>query len=630
LLSPGKHYLQVPKDRVENIEYRLRLLDAVRRHGLVAVEAVRRMCAEDILFYINVFGNQYNPDKLGQPGEIGPFITYDFQDEALKEILWCIEHRRDLSIQKSRFMGASWLCLWAMEWLWHWRPYMKMLCVSRDADSVDKSGEPDSLFWKLDFMHEYQPEWLMPRGWKKKKHRISFRFRNPENHSTITGTSSTGKAGVGGRATVMFVDEFSQIEEDYELFNRSSNTTSCRIFNGTHLGLDTCFYEINDPASVVGAYIKRLTMHWTQHPDWNQGMYRYDPEKSRIQALDPTYKYPPDFQFVTSGLPLGGPRPGIRSPRYDHEVMRKTSQRAVAMDIDIDPHGASSQFFDAPMIFDRIRRDARSPRFEGELIHTQEGKPVKLEKGAQLYGDRCHLKLWCPLDHSGMPPEDVYTMGCDPGWGTGSTPSCITILNARTGEKVGEYTSSSTTTDKLGPYFVALARQFKNIDGVPAYIGWESNGPGIRLGLSILELGFRRVYYRTDQERRRAKKVDKPGWFVSPRTKLLLLDDYHAALKSGSFCNRSEEALKECLKFIFAKKGVRHGGDEGEDPTAARENHGDHVIADAIAWMLAKELGYGDAPARKVEKMGPAIGSFEWRQKRVQEEERRPVLWGSR
>lgn len=625
MLSPGKHHLSVPKDRVENIKFRLGLLDSVRKHGPIAVEAIRRMCQEDITFYVNAFCNQYNPDKMGQPGELGPFILYDFQVEALNEILWCVENRRDLSIQKSRFMGASWLCLLAMEWLWHWKPYMKMLCVSKDADSVDKSGEPDSLFWKIDFVHEHQPEWLMPKGWKRKKHRMNMRFRNPENHSTITGVASTGKAGVGGRATVMFVDEFSQIDEDYDLFNRSSNTSSCRIFNGTHLGLDTCFYEINDPNSPVGAYIKRMTMHWTSHPDWNQGMYHYDPEAATIVPHDPAFAYPADFDFIRTGLPTGGPHPGVRSPRYDHEVRRKTSQRAVAMDIDIDPHGASSQFFDAPLIFERIRNDARRPSWRGELLFDEDAKPLGLREDPEG-----HLLLWCPLDHKVLPPADIYTMGCDPSHGTGTTPTCASILNAVTGMKVGEFTSSALSGAEFAPYYVALARLFQGMDGRGAYIAWEANGPGIKMGQKVMELGYRRIYWKEKEpEARRPKKSEVPGWHVNPRKKLLLLEDYKEALKTGAFCNRSEAALKECLSFIFSKKGVRHGGDENDDPTASRENHGDHVIADALSWMLAKELGCGETPVQKVKRVGPAIGSFEWRQKRVQEEERRTVLWGS-
>lgn len=632
MFSPGKYYLEVPKDRIGNLEFRLGLLESVRRHGRKARDAIRKMCKEDILFYINVFGFQYNPDKVGQPDHIGPFITYDFQDDALREILWCVENRRDLSIQKSRFMGASWLCLWAQEWLWHWHEYIKMLCVSRDANSVDEKDNPDSLFYKIDFMHEHMPIWLLPNGYDRKKHRKTMVITNPETRSSITGTASTSKAGVGGRATVMFVDEFSQIDDDYDLFNRSSNTSSCRIFNGTHLGLDTCFYEINDPTSVVGAYIKRLTMHWTQHPDWNQGMYHYDPEKQRIVPHDKSYVYPPDFKFVTSGMPTGGPFPGVRSPRYDHEVLRKTSQRAVAMDIDIDPHGAGAQFFDAPMIYERIRNDARKPHWVGRLEYTTDGRPLRLveeEKGG------C-LEIWCPLT-DGRPPESDYTMGCDPSHGTGATPTCVCILDARTGEKVGQYTSAQVSGADFAPYYVALARLFQDEAGTPAYIAWEHTGPGVKMGQKIMnELRFKRIYWRDmNPMGKKHKKTDNPGWYATPALKLLLLEDYKAALKSGNFCNRSEAALKECLKFIFAKKGVRHGGDEPDDESAARDNHGDHVIADALAYMLAKELGYMDVAGVKKQpeqiKAPVKMGSFEWRQKRVEEEERnRRVSWGSR
>src|SRR5207247_1504773 len=98
----------------------------------------------------------------------------------------------------------SWMCLIVMEWLWHFHPWKKFLAISRNAEAVD-ADDPDSLFWKIDFMHRYQPKWLMPKGYEAKKHRRLMYYGNPENGSTITGQASTGKAGVGGRATWMFV-----------------------------------------------------------------------------------------------------------------------------------------------------------------------------------------------------------------------------------------------------------------------------------------------------------------------------------------------------------------------------------------------------------------------------------------
>src|SRR5260370_31721848 len=163
------------------------------------------MCREDILLYVNTFVWQFTPRRRGGL-QVGPFVTWDFQDEALLTMLDCIEEDEDLCIEKSREMGASWMLLMVFEWLWHFQPWQKFLLISRNEKAVEDE-DPDSLFWKIDFMHRYQPDWLMPRMKRRKLF-----YGNEDNGSTITGQASTGKAGVGGRATAMGIDQFSPIQ----------------------------------------------------------------------------------------------------------------------------------------------------------------------------------------------------------------------------------------------------------------------------------------------------------------------------------------------------------------------------------------------------------------------------------
>ena len=52
-----------------------------------------RWCAEDPFFYVNTFCWTYDPRK---PRKSMPFILWEFQQEALKEILSCVEDGEDL------------------------------------------------------------------------------------------------------------------------------------------------------------------------------------------------------------------------------------------------------------------------------------------------------------------------------------------------------------------------------------------------------------------------------------------------------------------------------------------------------------------------------------------------------
>ena len=58
--------------------------------------------------------------------------------------------------------------------------------------------------------------------------------------------------------------------------------------------------------------MKKIVMHWTQHPDKNRGLYRF--EDGKIEVLDKQFVYPKDFNFIMEKKPTGGPFPGLRLP----------------------------------------------------------------------------------------------------------------------------------------------------------------------------------------------------------------------------------------------------------------------------------------------------------------------------
>ena len=134
----------IPRDPVDNVRFRLRLRewadeDYWRQQALI------QACSEDPLFYINTFIWQYNPRKKG--AEVGPFVTWDFQEEAIRQIIECVGTDEDIVVEKSREMGATWLFLIIMEWFWHFQPWKKFLCISRNEKAVEaeedqKLGNP--------------------------------------------------------------------------------------------------------------------------------------------------------------------------------------------------------------------------------------------------------------------------------------------------------------------------------------------------------------------------------------------------------------------------------------------------------------------------------------------------------
>jgi len=605
MLSPGKWHALVPRWPRKNVaEWRVAILKACLTDRLLQ-RGLFEMCRQDLIFFVAIFVWQFNPRKKGI-GQVGPFIPWDFQDDAFRVMLDSIEEDEDLCIEKSREMGASWMLVIVFFWLWLFHGWNKFLFISRNAEAVE-SDDPDSLLWKWDFIFENLPDWMKPRLKKKKMYR-----GNITNRSVATGQASTGKAGVGGRATAMGIDEFSQIEEDFEVLHRTSDTTGCRIFNFTHTGLATAAYEITQRVDM-----RKLVMHWTSHPDKRKGLYRYDPEAGKVTALDKSFVYPADYRFVMDGSPTGGPFPGVRSPWYDEQCRRKGSARAIAMDLDIDPKGSVSQFFDRLMILTLQTTFAAEPYWEGDIHFDRDsGRPLSLvpTKGGAL-------KLWCTLTdqggdgssfHGPRPRRDNYGIGCDISTGSGATPSCASVTCGSTGEKVMEYRNPHILPEKFAVLVAALGWLFSTDHGEPALVAWEVPGPGYTFGKRFMELGYRNVYFKTDEFKEFADASEAPGWYASPNNKRALLEDYRAALHSRQFLNRSREALGDCLAFRYDKRGyIEHSAETStNDPSGARVNHADVVIADALSWKCAKTFGL--SKPKKPDETIPVL-SLQWR-----------------
>jgi hypothetical protein len=621
MLSPGKYHRLVPKEPEANHRFRSDLLRAAEK-SLRMQAALRKMCQVDILFFINAFVWQINFLKKDEE-QPGPFITHEFQDrvilkepgvhwkgepaEGLNEagMLWCMENDQSLLIEKSREMGASWLCLIVLDWRFLFHRWVKFLCISRSEEAVEKAGDSDALFWKLDWIHRHLPKWLLPSHGVRRGRRY---FGNKDLGSSITGQASTGLAGVGGRATAMFIDEFSVIREDTEVRAFTANYTNCRIFNGTHRGLDTEMYRLSKQPE-----IKKLTIHWTQDPAKRRGLYR---SASKIDVLDKQHEYPLDFNFDRTGKPVGGPHPGLRSPYYDRKCIEIGNEAKIAMDMDINPERSVSTFFDSMLIDQLIREYCQPPWWEGDLEYERDtGKPVKL---IQKTGGR--IKLWCALDMSGKPPCDRYGAGGDFSTGTGASNTCLSIASCTTGEKVCEVADPALGPVDAAEFFVALLRLFLDKHEDPPLFGFEITGPGAKFKIrAVDELKYKNVYRRIDDYSAGAVESDKIGFDASTKQQRPLLDDYASSLRRHEFLNRSKIAMQECLAWKYDEKGIpRWSGQIADDPSGARENHGDRSVADMICNRMIRNLGLGGEIAPKKEKP-PVILSPEWRYKRVED-----------
>lgn len=584
---PGQVKDRVPRDLARNLLWRKHVFasvasDATGRKRAALMEESRN----DFLFWVNTFVWQFNPNAIANSASSasvrsGPFVTWPRQDEMARVASDAMRNGDDLWVGKSREVGASWFFLLLFLHRFLFGRDETYIVVSRNADLVDKADKPGSMFWKLDYVLDRLPEW-MTGEYTRKVMSLASRKRG----TYINGEATTEKMAVGDRADAMLLDEFSQVGNAWEVYNRTSDVTSCRIFNGTHKGTSTCFNYLAEKAGTV-PNLKKFVIHWTHHPDKARGMYHWDAAAQRTVYHDPKHEYDPDWKPVCDGSPSGGYAPGVRSPWYDAQCHRKESARAIAADLDINATGSVEQLFDALMIHHLKAKYGREP-LRCDLEYDREtARPLRIHPHASGT-----LSIWHRLDAEGKPPPARYCMGIDTAQGTGATASCTSIFDAETGQKAAQFESPHIEPKEFAYLNVALGRLYANRDGRPARMCWESGGPGTTMGKHVVLLGYRDIYFRTTEHRLKREISDTPGWPNSPDSMMNLMIAYRDALRSGRCLNPSTSALSETLHFVFGEDGyVSHTGfKDPKDNSAARVNHGDMTIADALAWKMVEEL----------------------------------------
>lgn len=583
------YYHRVPKEKIANLRF--------RRHVLLACAESREIreefwiaCARDPLFFLNTFVWIFEPRI---PAAV-PFITHQYQDETIIEILNAIG-LEDLFIDKSRDVGASWMVLVCFAHFFMFVPKSAFLLMSWKEYFVDSKDNPAALMQKLDFMLdiEHMPRWLSPNT-----DRIKLHFSNLDNASSINGETTTETSGVAGRYLAVLPDEFAKMrEKGANLWKGLRDVTLSRIAVTTPEGQQNCAYDLKQ------SKIRNISIHWTQHPVKARGLYRA--EDGQVEIIDKNYRFAPDFQFVTSkekAIEITGIdafwEGKERSPWYDNECRRSQTALEISQELEIDYLGSESRWF-SPELVERLLkgRDAtvREPRWTGRIFYDRDTKKFK-----KLGKDpRGQLKLWIEADIAGQVPDDRgYVLGVDISQGTGASNSIIAIGDRKTGEIVGEFASAHILAHEFAYFAIALASMFAGNDpSGEAFVVYEGNGPGIPFGRTLWAKGHRNVYFREKAAIADKQATRKQGWWSTRDTKQQLLYDYRMHLEEGQTVAHCKQAIEELAAYVHSTDGdiVNPKSLNLDDPTGARANHADRVIAYACCSLgLHGARGKGD------------------------------------
>ena len=227
---------------------------------------------------INDWGMTYDPRNADVGGSTKvPFLLFPKQREFVR---WTVERwrgrRRGLA-EKSRDMGVSWLSVATAAAIGLTHEAVTIGFGSRDEDSVDKIGDPDSLFWKLRFFLENLPPELTG-GWRPKDG-SHMRVTIPLTGSVIKGDAGDN-IGRGGRAAIYFVDEAASLKRPDQVEAALSQTTNCRIDVSTPRGMANPFAQRRFDTKTAEEDI--FTFHWRDDPRKDDAWYA-----AQIDKLDP-------------------------------------------------------------------------------------------------------------------------------------------------------------------------------------------------------------------------------------------------------------------------------------------------------------------------------------------------------
>lgn len=559
-----------------------------------------------------------------------PFITWPVQDEAIDEIIARIRNGGDLLIDKSREMGATWIILGCYMAEWLLVPDSTFLVISRKEEYVYKKGNPDTLFWKLQYMYKNLPLWVQPPVHDAERH-----LQNLRNNSVIDGESTNSDVGAGGRRQSVMCDEFARVKRsDAETIEETlSDTTPNRLFNSTPQSRKHPFGQIR-----FGGKVKVFILPWWRHPWKAQGLYE-SPDLNHIRLLDYDFyvgRWPEIFKkykkcekikyselekdimvtvtkkpkcfdhvqdksrnlralhFIADGNDPANedyysPH-GYRSPWYDNECERR-GRRDKATNLDMNHIGSGDVVFNPSVLLRMLERVARKPDYIGEVEYDVRGDLVE---NVRFIADhkKCRLKWWQPLAGERPDQSHNYIIGCDIAMGTGQSNSVASIYDVNLNMKVGRWSCPNTSPTHFAEQVTALGKWIGGVSGVPFLI-WESNGPGQIFDRRLYAIGYDYVYKTTDEMKTSRKRRRTRGWHSGRDSKMLLLDEYNAAMEAHfrpkmdnlAYINPDKESLHEAEDYVFYKSGAIGPASSEEDEGGAKAAHGDMVIADALTCL---------------------------------------------
>jgi hypothetical protein len=491
--------------------------------------------------------------------DVLPFICYPFQREIIKTIEAHIDQGKDLLIEKSRDMGASWMILYVYMHKWLFESGSDFRVGSRKEDFVDKINDIDTLLEKVRFNLKRQPEWLLPEGFKHDEHLAYMRIVNPENGNAIIGESANPHFASGGRRKSILIDEFPKWEDSVAeaAWTATADASPCRIVNSTPVGSGNKFAEL-----ALGTHekIDKITLHWTLHPIKSKDCY----------YIDNGVKVPIADSKTAFTMWKNGCR--VRSPWYDAECERR-SEADIAQELDIDYLKSGSPFFsiqalNSQKVWEYIeRKTVFDPIPFGRFIKVH---LVNIDNKIEIRESKAGWLRIFELPKAGA----QYVVSADTSEGLAKRDEAFCVVRDKWTRAVVACANGQYSPDDWAVKLFYIAKFF-DAECVP-----ENNNHGFSVCSDLKNMDVR-LYYTKDKD---GNSTTRAGFTTDLRTRPLMLDQLEEEVRKSVFEMRDEVLISQCKTFIYNAKNGK--------PEADGKCLDDGVIACAIGSYIIKESPY--------------------------------------
>lgn len=284
-----------PPDYVSVFEWRINEL-AWYAEKPENVYKAKHYYADHPIDFINHWVDTFDPRNAfdGQLPTRLPLIMFRKQDELVTFLLECLSDQQNGLIDKSRDMGATWICCAFSVWLWLFKEGSAIGWGSRKEELVDKLGDPKSVFEKLRQTIDGLPLCFLPKGFVRDKHMTYMKIINPENSASIVGEAGDN-IGRGGRTLIYFKDESAHYEHPESIEAALGDNTNVQMDLSTVHGVGTVFDRKRQAGMVwmpgipseerTKGVTRVFVMDWQDHPMKTQEWHDTREKKAKDEGL---------------------------------------------------------------------------------------------------------------------------------------------------------------------------------------------------------------------------------------------------------------------------------------------------------------------------------------------------------